>query len=169
MRVRVIRPAYWTDADLHNRLSADVREFYIGLWMLADDEGFVTWDPERIGAELYPYQDPRQRVDNITGWAADLGDHVHILDCRRHLVVPNLAKHQVVPRPSANIRRDHDRTCVHMAPRATTNGHVEEGGTTSLRREEKRKEEKRESKKSPPDENSNSEFRAKMAAEGYTP
>ena len=27
----MIRPAYWTDSDLHTRLTAEQREFYIGL------------------------------------------------------------------------------------------------------------------------------------------
>jgi hypothetical protein len=56
VRVRLIRPAYWTDTDLHTRLTADQREFYVGLWMLADDDGYVSWDVDRVGAELYPYR-----------------------------------------------------------------------------------------------------------------
>ena len=52
----MIRPAYWTDADLHTRLTAEQREFYIGLWMEADDAGFIAWDVDRIGADLYPFR-----------------------------------------------------------------------------------------------------------------
>ena len=39
MRIRQIKPSWWLDKDLQTRLSADAREFYIGLWMLADDAG----------------------------------------------------------------------------------------------------------------------------------
>ena len=57
----MIRPSYWTDDDLHCRLTADIREFYIGLWMLSDDAGYIAWDAERVGAELYPYRSPGWR------------------------------------------------------------------------------------------------------------
>ena len=36
MRGRYLMREYWSDSDLFLRLSADEREFYIGLWMLAD-------------------------------------------------------------------------------------------------------------------------------------
>jgi hypothetical protein len=105
----MIRPAYWTDADLHTRLSADVREFYIGLWMLADDAGYVDWDPVRIGADLYPYRGLAWRSRNIPRWIEALGPHVRMLDCGRHLLVPNLEKHQNPPRPSYPNRRAHEK------------------------------------------------------------
>lgn len=122
MRVRMIRPSYWTDADLQTRLSAEQREFYIGLWMLADDAGYVAWDPERVGAELYPYRSPSWRTKRLGPWIELLGlDHAELLPCGRHVRIPNLTRYQNPPKPSEQNRRAHAETCLpHMAPAGTT-------------------------------------------------
>ena len=122
----MIRPSYWTDSDLHTRLSAEQREFYIGLRMLADDEGYVSWDPSRVGAELYPYRSPAWRSKRLASWLEALGpDHARLLECGRHVVIPNLPRYQSPPRPSSQIRREHD-SCRrrHMAPSAASGDQV---------------------------------------------
>ena len=52
MRIRQIKPGWWLDKELRRGLSADAREFFIGLWMLADDDGMapVGRDPHSSGA-----------------------------------------------------------------------------------------------------------------------
>lgn len=129
----MIRPAYWTDADLHTRLTAEQREFYIGLWMLADDAGFVAWDPDRVGAELYPYRSPSWRSKRMTSWLSDLGHHVRVEACGRHVVVPNLPKHNHVPKPSYQNKNAHDVCLRHVAPHGTTGDNGGPHGTPSLR------------------------------------
>ena len=121
----MIRPAYWTDADLHIRLTADQREFYIGLWMLADDAGYVAWDAERVGAELYPYRSPAWRSKRLGPWLEALGaEHARLLDCGKHVQIPNLPKYQSPPKPSNQVQRQHD-ACIHQrAPRGTTGDHM---------------------------------------------
>jgi hypothetical protein len=123
MRVRMIRPAYWTDADLHTRLTADVREFYIGLWMLADDAGYVSFDVTRIGAELFPFRSNAWRSKRIPEWIQVLSPHVQLLECGIHLVVPSLPKYQHCPKPSYPNQRAHDACMRHMAPRGATGYH----------------------------------------------
>ena len=117
----MIRPSYWTDADLQTRLTSEQREFYIGLWMLADDEGYLSWDVHRVGAELYPYRSPAWRCKRLPEWLALLGDgHALLLECGRHVFVPNLTKYQKPPKPSAQVKREHDSCLRQMAPRGTT-------------------------------------------------
>lgn len=126
MRVRMIRPAYWTDADLHTRLTADQREFYIGLWMLADDEGYVAWDPDRVGAELYPYRSATWRAKRLADWLAVIGpDHAKLLDCGLHVYIRNLKRYQTPPRPTSMNQKAHD-VCMreHMNAREVSGGHV---------------------------------------------
>jgi hypothetical protein len=142
MRVRMIRPAYWTDADLHTRLTADAREFYIGLWMEADDAGFIAWDLDRIGADLYPYRPLGWRRTRLSRWmeALAVNGHVRALDCGKHAVIPNLPKYQHCPKPAYPHQTAH-RSCVsHMAPRGATGDPVvpaQEGkGIEGNRREE---------------------------------
>jgi len=125
MRVRMIRPSYWTDTDLHTRLSADVREFYIGLWMLADDAGYLPWDVTRIGAELYPFRSQGWRIKKLPAMLEALGDeHACLLPCNRHVVIPNLPRYQSPPKPSFQHQREHDRCLRQMAPSGTTGGQV---------------------------------------------
>lgn len=132
MRVRMIRPAYWTDVDLQTRLTADVREFYIGLWMEADDAGYIAWDVDRIGADLYPFRPLGWRRSHLPKYLELLGCHVVILDCGQHVVVPTLTKHQAPPKPSFQNQRAHDKCVRQMAPSGTSGGQVvpaREGGS----------------------------------------
>ena len=131
MRVRLIRPAYWTDADLHTRLTAEQREFYIGLWMESDDAGFVAWDVDRLGAELYPFEVLAWRREHIPEWLASLSPHASLLGCGKHVLVPALMRHQSPPKPSYQNRKAHD-TCLHqVVPAGASGGQVapaREGG-----------------------------------------
>ena len=134
MRVRMIRPPYWTDADLHTRLTADVREFYIGLWMLADDAGYISWDLTRVGAELYPFRSQAWRVKRLPVFLETLGtDHARMLDCGRHVLVPSLPRHQACPKPSYQNRKAHEACLRDLAPRGTTGDHGVPAGTSTGR------------------------------------
>lgn len=133
VRVRMIRPGYWTDADLQTRLTADVREFYIGCWMEADDDGFLAWDTDRIGADLYPFRSLSWRRAHIAKWAELLAvaDHLRILDCGKHAMVPNLPKYQACPRPSSQHRKAHDACVRTLTPRGATGDHLGPRGTST--------------------------------------
>lgn len=65
MRGRYLMREYWSDTDLFTRLSADQRELYQGLWMLADDEGWMPRDVPGIGAALYRFLDRSPREAQI--------------------------------------------------------------------------------------------------------
>lgn len=98
-RIRQIKPAWFLDKQLRRGTSADAREFYIGLWMLADDDGWLSWDEERIAAELYPYDPERRRERNVAKWSDQLEHldparpHLVVYDCG-HASVPKMAGHQ---------------------------------------------------------------------------
>lgn len=61
MRGRYIQREFWGDTDLHTKCNADVREFYVGLWMLADDKGWMPRDVVGIAAALYRFRAPDER------------------------------------------------------------------------------------------------------------
>jgi len=61
MRGRYLMREYWSDTDLFTRLNADQRELYQGLWMLADDDGWMPRDIDGIGAALYRFMDREPR------------------------------------------------------------------------------------------------------------
>jgi len=134
VRIRQIKPAWWLDKDLRLRLTADAREFYIGLWQLADDGGYLEWDVVRIAAELYPYGTGgsglfdadviTQREAAVAAWAKqllelDAGDpHLVIYDCG-HARVPKMPGHQKLGgRPVYTVREAHARQCAPMRANA---------------------------------------------------
>jgi len=98
MRIRQLKPDYWRDSRLHNTpgITADVREFYIGLWGVADDEGFLRWDLPEVASELYRYQSPARRERNVGAWVERLVaiGRVEFLPCGVHAYIPKLTTHQ---------------------------------------------------------------------------
>lgn len=94
MRIRQVKPAFWSDKVMAG-LTRSARLTYIGLWMLADDAGWIQWDAEQAGAELFPYESVKRREKEL---AADLD--LLVATCRvvRHdcgcIEVPHLSEHQ---------------------------------------------------------------------------
>lgn len=64
MRIRTIKPEFWTDKRV---ASWDVftRLLFIGLWSAADDHGRGSAEPERLSAELFPYDLSRDSRDTL--------------------------------------------------------------------------------------------------------
>lgn len=125
MRIRQIKPSWWLDKELRRRLSAEAREFYIGLWMVADDAGWLEWDIERIGAELYPYDQVARREKAVRNYAGALerldADHPHLVihPCG-HAQVPKMPGHQRnTGKVSVTVSDKHKRCLV------ATSGHRE--------------------------------------------
>ena len=94
MRIRQIKPAFWTDKVMAG-LPKSARLTYIGLWMLSDDAGWIEWDIDTAGAELFPYESVKRRLRELT---ADLEALMAAGRVIRHdcgcLQVPHLEEHQ---------------------------------------------------------------------------
>lgn len=125
MRIRSIKPAYWTDPDLHTGLTAAGREFYIGLWMLADDSGWLEWEPRRIGAELYPFHAMSRRLREVETHSRAVASltpsspHLVIHDCG-HAQVPKMPQHQYPGgKPVYTVKRKHEVRCLTVMPQGS--------------------------------------------------
>ena len=97
MRIRQVKPAFWVDRTMAG-LPRPLRLTYIGLWMLADDEGFLPWDVAQAGAELYPFETPKVRERFLAAEVERLieaGRVVAFEDCHC-LHIPTLKTHQRV-------------------------------------------------------------------------
>lgn len=110
MRIRVVRPDFWSD-DVVGQLSDPARLFYIGLWCLADDAGWLEWKPSQIGATLYPYKAASKREREIVRWGDELTKVgkivIHPCGCG---LIPTLVKHQKQGgNPSFQYREKHRR------------------------------------------------------------
>jgi hypothetical protein len=108
MRIRAVRPDFWQD-DTLGHLSDAVRLFYIGLWCVADDAGWLEWKPSQLGAALYPYRSSHRRVREIEAWGDVLVQAGRVV---RHpcgcAYIPTLTKHQRAGgNPSYQYREKH--------------------------------------------------------------
>ena len=106
MRIRQVRPEFWTDPTI-GRLPIAARHFYIGLWNVADDGGWLSWAPSELGALLFPYETPTRRERDIEKWGKALMDAgrliLHPCGCAE---VPTLPKHQRISGKLSYTQRD---------------------------------------------------------------
>lgn len=113
MRIRQVKPSWFTDKALQTGLSAEAREFYIGLWMLADDDGWLEWDEDAIGVAVYGFLGLPKRERLIAKHSLALmeltPDAPHLLmhGCG-HSQVPKMPQHQRVS-DSKRVTTDHRR------------------------------------------------------------
>lgn len=126
-----MRPEFFTDAIV-SRLPADVRLTYIGLWCVADDAGWLSWDVPQIAAQLYPYESVRVRERRIerAGEALREAKRLTIEDCGCALI-PKLVDHQKIGGNKSFPARDkhqvHTRTDKSARNVRVGNGTVGEG------------------------------------------
>jgi len=110
VRIRQVRPEFWTDERMAS-LSPAVRLFYIGLWNVADDAGWLEWQPARIGAVLLPYESAKRRERDIVTWGENLVEigrlTVHACGCAE---IPTLSRHQRVTGKQAFTYRERHLT-----------------------------------------------------------
>lgn len=105
MRIRTIKPEFWTDKrvaswDLFTRL------FYIGLWSAADDHGRGSAEPVRLAAELFPYdlsRDTRETLASISRALARLSGEsrvtLYTVGDETFFEISRWNSHQKVDRP----------------------------------------------------------------------
>lgn len=94
MRIRSVKPSFWTDATMAG-LSIGARLTYIGLWNLADDDGWMPWSIREMGATIYPYESPGRRERNLLKWTKELyeAERIRPLVCG-HAYIPTFSDHQ---------------------------------------------------------------------------
>jgi len=104
VRIRQVKPAFWTDARIA-ALPPAARLFYIGLWMEADDAGWLRWDPSQIANELYGYESRRRRERDVEAFLALLveAERVIVHPCG-HVEIPKLTTHQHLSITSKQVR-----------------------------------------------------------------
>ena len=91
MRIRQIRPEFFADGRV-SKLSVAARLTYIGLWCIADDDGWLVWNAEDIAAQLYPYESIRVRTRRLEAAGEALVGAgrmvIHPCGCARIKTVP---------------------------------------------------------------------------------
>lgn len=109
MRIRQVRPEFFTD-PVTAHLSPLAQITYIGLWCVADDAGWLTWDVPQIGALLSPYRSVRvreQAIERAAGELMNVGRLVlHECGCAH---IPTLETHQKIGGNKSFTARDRHR------------------------------------------------------------
>ncbi|MGZ4621489.1 MAG: hypothetical protein ACXVGF_04625 [Blastococcus sp.] len=104
MRIRSIRPEFWSSEDIAG-LTWDQRLIFIGLWSYVDDNG-VGRDVDRlIVADLFPLdEDMRGALKKVQGALTEYSNRNLItryeVDGKPYLHITTFLKHQVINRPS---------------------------------------------------------------------
>lgn len=96
MRTRLLRPEFWSDSRMAD-LPYGTRLTYMGLWSLADDDGYLRWELRDIAAELYRFESPRKRETRVEQQLAELvaAGRVQVLPCGRHALIASIPKYRV--------------------------------------------------------------------------
>jgi hypothetical protein len=119
MRIRQVKPAFWADAKLAE-LPEATRLFYIGLWMLADDAGWLRWNVVEAAHELYGYETRRKREQRTQAMYEALvaAERVQAFDCG-HSFIPKLTDHQHLSgstRRVETVKKEHQSKCFPQTP-----------------------------------------------------
>jgi hypothetical protein len=120
MRGRYLMREYWSDTDLFTRLTAEQRELYQGLWMLADDDGWLPRDVPGISAALYRFEDRAPREAAVRAGLDRLRalGKVESLPCRC-LHLPAVARYPRAGKKSTEHRLNHQSHSKAFKPERT--------------------------------------------------
>lgn len=112
MRYRTVHPDFWTDKVL-GKLTDSARLAYIGMWMLADDSGWMDWDVEQMSIQLFPWVDNRSRQKRMDSATKELiaVNRVVVEPCG-HARIPKLAVYQKPGHPYYAVRDEHKKCLI---------------------------------------------------------
>jgi hypothetical protein len=115
VRIRQVKPAFWSDAKLAD-LPEPTRLFYIGLWMLADDAGWMRWDATEAAKDLYGFEGRARRERRVSQMFDQLVAAGRVIPhvCG-HAYIPTMASHQRLSGMTKQVHTylsEHQRQCI---------------------------------------------------------
>lgn len=104
MRIRSIKPEFWTSEDIAAH-PWDTRLLFIGLWSYVDDNGVGRDNEKLIQADLFPLEDdPRDTLATVSRGLQQLADGGQIsrytVDGKPFLYINAWENHQRIDRPN---------------------------------------------------------------------
>ena len=98
-RKRIIDPEFWLDEKI-GKLDYKTMLLYIGLWNLADSNGIVENNEEKIKIQIFPYK-KGGTIDKNLQKLVDLGKlHSYKVDKKRYFLIKNFKKYQKESHPT---------------------------------------------------------------------
>lgn len=122
MRIRQIKPSFWSDSKMSD-LGEPTRLFFIGLWGIADDAGWFRWDTREVAHELYGYDSVRRRESRVDRMVSELATAgCVVLHPCGHVEVPKLPMHQHLGGQTRRVQtafNEHLKECVASVSRTS--------------------------------------------------
>lgn len=100
MRIRTIKPEFWTDDEL-SAVSPEACLLAIALLNWADDEGFFRAHPRLVQTQLFPMRDLSHPIQDLLQELIDCG-YIEVFrgtDGKPYGLIVNFSVHQVISRP----------------------------------------------------------------------
>jgi uncharacterized phage protein (TIGR02220 family) len=92
-RNRMIRPEFWEDSKIA-KLRYPARLLFIAMWNFADDEGFLSSDPEWLKIKCFPYD-----KINVMEFMEEL-EKAERIELKNDIIkIKNFLKYQIINRP----------------------------------------------------------------------
>ena len=114
MRIRSIKPEFWTSDDI-TELAIEDRFLFIGLWSYVDDNGVGRDEEHLIVASLFPrdmFLDPRETVARVQRGLSNLAAKGLIIryqaDGKAYLEITTWSRHQRIDKPNKPRFPQHD-------------------------------------------------------------
>lgn len=95
-RMRMIKPGFFMNEDLA-KLPFQARLLFIGLWTLSDRRGFVEERPNKIKAQIFPYDNRINTAKLLEMLSPCFVERILVNDVP-YIRIINFCKHQVVNR-----------------------------------------------------------------------
>jgi 5-methylcytosine-specific restriction endonuclease McrA len=98
-RIRTIKPEFWTDETMV-QLPYEARLLFVGLWNFCDDEGLLSYEPERIRMQVLPGDDIQisELLDLLV--ASERLEVLKLKDGSEALKIPHFLEHQKISHPT---------------------------------------------------------------------
>lgn len=92
-RKRIIDPEFWLNGEIA-KISDKARLTYIGLWNFADDQGVIEFDPQKIRAQIFPYN-PQIKMEKYLKELIDIKKLLPFeAESKKYLFIKNFQKYQ---------------------------------------------------------------------------
>jgi hypothetical protein len=102
VRIRTIKPAFWTSRDIAALPDDTHRLLFVGLWNYVDDEGRGADDPRLIKAALFPLNDAMRPADIDSMLWRLPSVFRYVSGNRPYLSISTWAEHQRISHPRAS-------------------------------------------------------------------
>ena len=104
MRIRSIKPEFWTSEDIA-ALSWEARLIFIGLWSYVDDNGVGRWNEKLILADLFPLEeDPRETLATLSRVLREISRRglisLYTVENKQYLHITAWQAHQRIDKPA---------------------------------------------------------------------